>query len=659
MKKLLLLSVVLFALAGCSKDETTDSGGQAAQDAAFAPHIYGVAMLENPAPETRGVANAMKVWSKPMAANNLTVKFLNGTDRYKAFVKEVAKEWEKAAGVRFIFIDNDKPATIRVGFDYVPGMMSSWALTGTDHMQVYGQQTDPTVHFAQWRRASDSQKRSDVLRAFGQVLGLELEFRHPNFYPAWITNTDGTVNEAAIKEYWENELADCITWAELKKIVLEPLSNQAFFINKTDSYDQESVMNWPFYEMIARNIPPIEFDEDYKTELSTNDIKFMQSLYGESFGEISRPEQFFPLIEFEFTGKNPYFTVTTTKNLEVRWDNNVTNESTQYDLPTDTTSRYTVNINHSYSEAKTRKIVIGEVLEYGQEMPSESYALTKFDFTGAELAGKIDIKKINQALSYIRIVGGSNFTSQEFNFTGYDYLKELYLVRILNSKVVLDNCPNLEKFATSMYIWKPSDTIIEIMEQETNAINRPPIIKDSLIIAPIFRRWPYSPEPIYSISDARGGLTILNCKKIKEISLEHTCISNFNVGNLPVLEYIYLSSSPLYIVGGGTPKGKLLLNVVNKLNLRRPDSKGLIVLRGIPESYNISMKERIGDVELNPSIPFDPAPFDPIPVDPYLPVDKSNTYQAIIIDKNIYNSISQELINKNWEVSWNSQVILW
>ena len=215
MKKLLLLSVVLLLFAGCSKDETTSSG-QADQTEAFVPHFYGAAMLNTPAPATRGVANAMKVWSKPMAANNLTVKFLNGSAGYQEYVKEVAKEWEKAAGVRFHFVGSDKPATVRIGFDYVPGMMSSWSLTGTDHMQVYGQQSEATMHFAQWRRAGDAQKRSDVLRAFGQVLGLELEFRHPMFHPAWITNADGSVNETAIREYWENELANYIAWDELK-----------------------------------------------------------------------------------------------------------------------------------------------------------------------------------------------------------------------------------------------------------------------------------------------------------------------------------------------------------------------------------------------------------------------------------------------------------
>ena len=107
------------------------------------------------------------------------------------------------------------------------------------------------------------------------------------FHPAWITNADGSVNETAIREYWENELANYIAWDELKKIVLDPLEDQAFFIHKTEYYDQWSVMNWPFYEMIARNIPPIEFDEDYITELKM--ISHLRSSSMESHSEV-RPQ---------------------------------------------------------------------------------------------------------------------------------------------------------------------------------------------------------------------------------------------------------------------------------------------------------------------------------------------------------------------------------
>lgn len=165
---------------------------------------------------------------------------MNGTPGYKQLVKTYVQEWEKAADVKFIFVEDDQDALIRIGFDYVPGMMSSWALTGTDHMQAFDNQNEPTVHFAQWRRSSDEQKCSDVLRAFGQVLGLELEFRHPDFEPGWITDPDGNINEAKIREYWEGELADYITWAELKKVVLDPLQLPSFFPKRMSTIPNRS-----------------------------------------------------------------------------------------------------------------------------------------------------------------------------------------------------------------------------------------------------------------------------------------------------------------------------------------------------------------------------------------------------------------------------------
>lgn len=276
MKKLFLIFPLLFALGACERD----GGAEDSQSSVSGviPRFYGAALPDDSSPATRGVANALKVWSRPIAKEQLTVKFLNGTDRYREFVKEVVLEWERCADVKFRFVDDDQDALIRVGFDYVRGMQSSWALTGTDHAQKFAAQDEATVHFAQWRRASDAAKRSDVLRAFGQVLGLELEFRHPSFYPEWIVDADGNIDEETIRYYWENELAELIAWEELKKVVLEPLSNHAFLISKTESYDPRSVMWWPFYEMIANNIPVVEFDEDYRTELSEQDKAFIEAL---------------------------------------------------------------------------------------------------------------------------------------------------------------------------------------------------------------------------------------------------------------------------------------------------------------------------------------------------------------------------------------------
>lgn len=66
---------------------------------------------------------------------------------------------------------------------------------------------------------------------------------------------------------------------------------------------------------------------------------------------------FVPLIEFECTGSSTRFSVTTTKNLGVRWDGEVSKEYTAYDLPDYTTSEHTFMINKTFDETKTRKIV--------------------------------------------------------------------------------------------------------------------------------------------------------------------------------------------------------------------------------------------------------------------------------------------------------------
>ncbi len=632
MKKLLFLAAAVIAFAGCGTDETAVPGSPDGPDATFAPRFYGAAMLDDAAPSTRGVAQSMKVWSKPMAAEHLTVKFLNGTERYREFVKDAAKEWEKAAGVRFQFVD-DMDAVIRVGFDYVPGMMSSWALTGTDHMQVYDRQTEPTVHFAQWRRASDNQKRSDVLRAFGQALGLELEFRHPKFHPAWITDQNGNIDEAKIREYWENELAGYISWEELKKVVLDPLADNAFFVTASDNYDRQSVMNWPFYEMIAANIPPIEFDEDYKTELSVGDKEFIRGLYGESFGEIPPRHLLFPLIEFDFTGTSVAIDLATSKNLFVFWDKEA-GVGEHFDLPTDTTRLDSVRLAHTYPDAKTRRIVIAEKLEYGQVMPTESRALLKFDFDSGSYAENIDIKPLNKALWYVRIIGGNGFKTRNFNFTGYEGLKELYLVQTLDSRLTVKDCPNLEVVATSRFIHVPPNVkgpftttpVGEPVDGVYPGVDGPVAEWDDLVIGkPLpLAKWPDAAEYNHSLSERNGkGITIQNCPELNTISLEHTRITGINFDNLPKLKYIYLSSMPGYIVGGSLLRnndGEFLCRAFSTLNMRPSSNPGLIVLRGVFTANNIF-----------------PRPF-----------------VSVSVNINRLNEINTLTSNKNWRVVWDS-----
>lgn len=614
MKKLLFLAVTLCMLYACDRDDLNGSGNTPDKNVA-PPRFYGWMTLDDSAPETRGVANSSKVWSRPIAEKNLTVKFLNGTERYQEFVKEVAHEWEKYANVRFRFVPDDQDALVRVGFDYGNKYMSSsWALTGTDHLQQYGNQDEATVHFAQWRRASDAAKRSDVLRAFGQVLGLELEFRHPSFYPAWITDEDGNIDEETIREYWEDELNELISWEELKKVVLDPLNVPAFLLEKTEYYDQNSVMSWPFYEMIAQNIPVIEFDEDYRTELSAQDKEFIKQLYGEPEED---PIYYVRLVEFDYTGTRIELSLEVTENVFVIWDGDkeeILKDEVTYVEPVEGKILETQKVEHTYADNKKHKVIIAQLHAYGQT-PTESSALKTFDLTTGVGMENLDLRPEvpNVNLSCVRVEGGTGFTAQQFDFTGNDYLKELYLSEIGNSKVTIDNCPNLEIFATA-----PSFAAIDLLNLEySNAepevdtlsddededgpilslvFNKPDLnvsledfsippfqLKDSTIF--IKRKifpWPQDPQQNYSLSDEGGaGLSILNCPKLKKLGLEHTRIQNFNFANLPNLESVYLSSESEYLVGCGTPEGNNLRVALNTLKDRTSMSTGQVIIRGM------------------------------------------------------------------------------
>ncbi len=630
MKRLFLLSTVLFLLCSCSNDDGLKPGQPDGENTAVIPHFYGMARLENPAPETRGVANTQKVWHKSMAKEKLTVKFLNGTERYQAQVKEVVREWEKAAGVRFNFVKDDQDALIRVGFDYIPGMMSSWAITGTDHLQLYDQQQEPTIHFARWRRSPDQLKYSDVLRAFGQALGLELEFRHPTFDPGWITDENGNVDEARIREYWERELKNYITWEELKKMVLDPLQDQPSLIYKTDSYDPESVMTWPLYEMIAKNIPLIEFEDDYKTELSALDKKFIQEIYGPTLGEFYPEDRYLNLIEFDYTGTTPEFTLTTNKNIAVIWDQDA-EEATNYYLPTNVSTEYTFTATHTFAENKKHRIIIAEFLDWGQEIPTESTALTAFDLTHGVGAENFDIKLLNKALGSIRIIGGEGFISQEFNFTGYNNLRELYLVGTLDSRVTLEDCENLEIFATSRSVYKPQTlkgpsglTVASTPEANGYYKVEGPVAEwanESISIPEGIGKV----EPTYSLSDLNGpGITIRNCGNLKEIGLENTRVKNIDFSNLPHLEYIYLSSTQSYLVGGGSRdnNGEYLCAAFSTLENRKDLPSGVIVLRGITRVTN--------------------------------PAD----YMYVFLNLEKFIQIDNQFKSKNWTAVWDSGLLL-
>lgn len=590
MKKGFLFSLLLLASVSCGKDDTASSQQPSGTPADYEPHFYGIATLDDPAPKSRGAADGMKVWSKPMAENNLTVKFLNGDSTYRAFVRETAREWEKYAGVKFHFVADDQDALIRVGFDYIRGMMSSWAYTGTDHMQLYDRQNEATVHFARLNRVSNAQRRGDVLRAFGQVLGLELEYRRPDFDAQWL-------DEKTVENYWTDELASFISWEELKKYVYDPISQFDFAIYETAAYDPESIMTWPFYALIANNLPVISGDEDYKTELSASDKQFIGNLYGPALDKMPEEGEYLPLVEFDCSD-NISMTLTMAEDLVIIFDKEA-QDFIRFKMP-EGSGTYTTTILRNFTENKQRRIIIGEVLEPGEELPTESRALRSFDSRDMQNAGNVVFKRVNQALEYIRFVGGQYFKSQIFEFDGFQSLRELYLVCILNSGIRISACPKLQKLGTSRDIWLP-DFISEASSapaaQKTNAQAQ----VDPMYSLPILI-WPYGGELQYSLSNSLiSGLQIVNCPNLQYISLENTRMRSLDFSRMPNLKYVYLSSAPEYIVGGGTTskRGSYLVDALQTLPDPSGKNTGVVLLRCVSDHITNGVSYDYDQVPLN------------------------------------------------------------
>lgn len=647
MKKLFFLSMVLFAASGCVRDDGAGDGLRTKADADDVPHIYGMATLPD-APATRGVASTLRVWSKP-AAKNITVKFLNGLESYQEYVKNVAAEWEKYADVKFVFVPDSVDAIVRIGFDLVRGMMSSWAYTGTDHMALYNRQDEPTIHYAQWRRAADVVKRSDVLRSFGQVLGLELEYRHPSCTPDWITQ-NGQIDEAAIRDYWEYELGGVISWQELKTFVLDPMADDIFLV-KTKEYDENSVMNWPFCELIANGLPLIAYDNDRKSELSATDKEFIKQLYGEAPNEPKEEPEITnakrTLVSFSNKASQVAFEITTTKDVSLIYSILVHDEPQEY-VVADTTYHIAPNSNKDIGLKPHNPFEVKELVhitmpegvdeytttvsyDFGEKTPLEflqlvetiksnewnipSTALQKFEMRMTDSITDLRVRSCNGALKSVRLEVNSPNAAHNFQFTDLAALEEFYLIQAGNSKVTLKNCPKLETFATSRTIWKPEEENIapEAILIGAEAGNKyhfiqkgnmefPPITyPDSMVITPPpYEPWPMCPELFHSLSDSdKKGLTIENCPNLKTVSLDHTRIKEIDFRNTGKIEYLYLSSEDSYIAGGGIVRhGEYLYNTIKTLPARLNTAPGMVVVRGMMR-YPIALGPYYGPVKMN------------------------------------------------------------
>lgn len=261
MKKTLFLFSLIALLFSCSKDELILDNNLITHSQKV--KWYG---LKNPdIPTTRGVADEGKLWNSRVG---ISIKFINKPSEADMIekIKTIASEWEKYAGIKFHFVENNQKADIRIAFDWNGNDWLTWSYTGTDAKFVRNQ-NEPTAVFGGLEYQDDEQFKGDVLRVFGQILGLEYEQRHQD-WTYW-------KNETQLKRYWESMFEGLnMDWNEISEYVFTPLTgDNAIYPTQTYKVDELSVMAWPYYTRTQTTNLLANF------ELSEGDKTFIGKLY--------------------------------------------------------------------------------------------------------------------------------------------------------------------------------------------------------------------------------------------------------------------------------------------------------------------------------------------------------------------------------------------
>lgn len=130
-------------------------------------------------------------------------------------------------------------------------------------------QTKPTAVFGGLEYLDKEELRGDVLRVFGQILGLEYEQRHQK----WTFWRNGSTGK--IENHWM-EMFDGMDmeWDEIQDYVFTPLSGaNAIYPTMTTEIDEESIMAWPHYTISHTTKRLANY------ELSEGDKAFIGLLY--------------------------------------------------------------------------------------------------------------------------------------------------------------------------------------------------------------------------------------------------------------------------------------------------------------------------------------------------------------------------------------------
>lgn len=185
----------------------------------------------------------------------IRVKFLSGTIRFQAKVKEYASEWEKYANIKFKWVSSNSPADIKI---HIRGD-KHWSHFGTDSKRS---QHSMNLGYQDNGGSIPYSFKHTVIHEFGHALGLDHEHKNPLAGIKW--NKPQVYKDYAAWYNWTKAMVDFNVFEQLNK-------NSS----KYSEYDPKSIMH---YTVNSRHTLD-GFSVGNNAELSAIDKKFISEVY--------------------------------------------------------------------------------------------------------------------------------------------------------------------------------------------------------------------------------------------------------------------------------------------------------------------------------------------------------------------------------------------
>lgn len=165
-----------------------------------------------------------------------------GTPTQQAKVKEVVKQWETVANLKFQFIENGRDAIIRIAFQRNNG---SWSYVGKGALSI--PRTQATMNFG-WvydRPGITGEERGVILHEFGHAIGYLHEHQSPRRGEKLTLNEAG---ECTLRLSMCSEVTDCFLYIviiqQMKVTQRPPWSEAQTRSNILNVYSQQEVSNF-------------------------------------------------------------------------------------------------------------------------------------------------------------------------------------------------------------------------------------------------------------------------------------------------------------------------------------------------------------------------------------------------------------------------------